>query len=68
MYDFENVTYGIEFYNGAAILTEKSTGNVKQVTLRDTKTGRNITRHQFISGAKKTKVDRVFDVFWKLAK
>lgn len=68
MYDFENTTYGIEFYNGAAILTEKSTGNVKQVTLRDTKTGRNITRQQFISGAKSNKVDRVFDVFWKLAK
>jgi hypothetical protein len=68
MYDFENVAYGIEFYNGTAILTEKNTGNVKQVTLRDTKTGRNITRQQFISGAKKAKVDRVFDVFWKLAK
>ena len=68
MYDFENVTYGIEFYNGAAILTEKRTGNVKQVTLRDTKTGRSITRQQFISGAKSNNVDRVFDVFWKLAK
>ncbi len=68
MYDFENVAYGIEFHNGAAILTEKSTGNVKQVILRDTKTGRNITRQQFISGTKSNKVDRVFDVFWKLAK
>ena len=68
MYDFENATYGIEFHNGTAILTEKRTGNVKQVTLRDTETGYNFTRRQFVQGTKSTSLDRALDVFWKLGK
>ena len=66
MYEYESDTHGVEFWQGVAVITDKASGEARQLTLKDTKTGRNITRQQLRSGINSNGVDKTCQVFWKL--
>lgn len=64
---FESNAYTAEFHSGWLLITENASAEVYPVQLLDTKTGRNITRRQFVEAVKGFGLDKACQTFRKLA-
>jgi len=64
--DYESDRFECDIWGGKVILTDKTTGKVGFVGLKDTMTGRDIAVRELRSSIKTHGVDRTLDVFAKL--
>ena len=62
----ETQSFTAEYWAGWLVITDRSSNETYPVQLRDTKTGRNITRKQFNSAIKTHGTDRACQTFCKL--
>ena len=62
----ESDNHTAEFYSGWLIITDNATRQTYPVQMRDTETGRNITRKQFNDAVKGYGLDRACQTFRKL--
>lgn len=62
----ETQSFTAEYWSGWLIITDKASHTTYPVQLRDTDTGRNITRQQFNSAIKTHGADRACRTFCKL--
>ena len=62
----ETQSFTAEYWSGWLIITDKASHKTYSVQLRDTDTGRNITRQQFNSAIKTHGADHACQTFCKL--